>query len=185
MALIRVVQDRFTMAPNELFPNHTHRNHSGTQLGADGFISIRNLLLSFRSILPGPGEVQCGLCSTGLDRSIKEPDIFVHAIRILDWQRALFLQHDEVIALPLHFLLSGTLVPVHPKRSTACRNEPALAPQAPRFRQLRKECGNVVPGGEAVSDEENSCHRTIYPPNCDPNLTAKHKGGLKPLRIEN
>jgi len=78
----------------------------------------------------------------------------VHPLGVLDWQRALLLEHDPVVVPFLDLLSCLTSVPVGSERRAAGADQVVLKALAARGRQLRYQAGEVVARGEAVADEE-------------------------------
>ena len=79
----------------------------------------------------------------------------MHPGGVLDRQRALLLEHDGVVPAVPDRLRRLAGVPVGAERRAAGVDQAVLENLAPRPGQPGDQAGEVVPGGEAVADEED------------------------------
>src|SRR5262249_51141579 len=131
------------------------RDNRRAQLPADADVGVGDGLLGLRRVLACPGHVENRPRARGLDRLVEEPDVVVHALRVLDRQRALLLENDVVVMAALNRLQRLAGVPVRAQRRAAGADQAVLEGLTMRFRQPRDQAGKVVAGGETVADEEH------------------------------
>jgi hypothetical protein len=77
-------------------------------------------------MFPRPAHVENRFRSGAFDRFVKESDVLVHPLGILDRQRALLLEHDTIVIAGLDLFQGLASVPMRPKRGTVGADEIVL-----------------------------------------------------------
>src|SRR4051794_31896716 len=111
------------MLAEKPLPGRANRDDHGTDFLSDAGVGVGNGLLRFRRVPPGPGHIEDSSCASALDRLVEEPDVLVHALRILDRKRALLLEDNGVVVAILDRFDGKARVPVVSKRGAARANQ--------------------------------------------------------------
>ena len=142
-------------------PRWTYGNDLSADFCGDVLYRTSDLILRLRHLLSRPREIQRDLWALLRNFGRKQSDILVIAQRILNRQRRLFLQHDEIPRRCRYRFLRDPRIPVPAKARAAgedCCDFHVRWPLSRRG-QVHQQARQLIARRVAVADEQNSNRR--------------------------
>lgn len=149
------------MAGQERLPDSSHGNDQSVEFLTYRFIGRGQFRLRLWSRPSRPSQIQDRAGSCSLNDFVKESDVFCHSFRILDRQRALFLQDNRIEFARCDSRGRATRIPMRPQRGSSDAHQFVRNVDALPSGHRGDHTGQVISLSKAVANEENSRSESI------------------------